>query len=295
MDEVIEIARRGGGRAENDNEDGDAKDGTDLATHLDDGAAGGGLIRSKPGSTGGDESRNNQTDADSDDEPSRQDGGRVVGMCAEAEADEHSSTTHQQRTNGGNNSGRYQRRVSPQSDRSHRHHDWAWSDTEAGLDGRPPPALLELQPQLDPCTRARVSAPMATINNSPPHRSGTRVSTECLMFGAKMAAATSAAIPMGMFRMKIHRHDAWTRSPPSAGPAAAPREPLTAQIWMECFRRSAGIAVNIKPRLVGTSAAAPIACTQRSPTMTQRSLLSAHPRLPSVKTASPKRNACLTP
>src|SRR5216684_4228500 len=139
MDEVIEIARRGGGRAENDN----AKDGTDLATHLDDGAAGGGLIRSKPGSTGGDESRNNQTDADSDDEPSRQDGGRVVGMCAEAEADEHSSTTHQQRTNGGNNSGRYQRRVSPQSDRSHRHHDWAWSDTEAGLDGRPPPALLE--------------------------------------------------------------------------------------------------------------------------------------------------------
>src|SRR5260370_5364573 len=80
MDEVIEIARRGGGRAKNDNEDGDAKDGTDLATHLDDGAAGGGLIRSKPGSTGGNESRNNQTDADADDEPSRQNGGSVVGM-----------------------------------------------------------------------------------------------------------------------------------------------------------------------------------------------------------------------
>src|SRR6266852_1974008 len=122
MDEVIEIARRGGGRAENDNEDGDAKDGTDLATHLDDGAAGGGLIRSKPGSTGGDESRNSDTDA---------------------EADEYSSNTHQQRTNGRNDSGRYQRRVSPQSDRSHRHHDRAWSDTEAGLDGRPAPALLE--------------------------------------------------------------------------------------------------------------------------------------------------------
>src|SRR6266851_5140781 len=117
--------------------------------------------------------------------------------------------------------------------------------------------LIELQPQPDPCTRARVSAPMATISNSPPQRSGTRVSTECLMFGAKMAAATSAAIPMGMFRTKIHRHDAWTSSPPSAGPAAAPREPLTAQIWMECFRRSAGIALSINPRLVGTNAAAP--------------------------------------
>src|SRR6266481_1979309 len=124
MDEVIEIARRGGGRAENDHEDGDAKDGADLATHLDDGAAGGGLIRPKPGSTGGDESRNNQTGA-------------------EAEADEYSSTTHQQRTNGGENAGRYRRRVSSQANRSRRHHDWAWSDTEASLDGRPPPALLE--------------------------------------------------------------------------------------------------------------------------------------------------------
>src|SRR5258708_28133262 len=119
MDEVIESARRGGGRAENDNEEGDAKDGTDLATHLDDGAARGGLIRSKPGSTGRNESRNHQTDADADDEPSRQDGGRVVGMCTEAEADEHSSTTHQQRTNGGKASGRYRPRVPPQAERSH--------------------------------------------------------------------------------------------------------------------------------------------------------------------------------
>ena len=94
MDEVIEMARRGGGRAENDNEDGDAKDGTDLATHLDNGAAGGGLIRSKPRSTGGDDSGNNETDADADDEPSRQNGGSVVGMGAEAEADEHCSSTH---------------------------------------------------------------------------------------------------------------------------------------------------------------------------------------------------------
>src|SRR6266446_4502168 len=91
MDEVIEIARRGGGRAENDNEDGDAKHGTDLATHLDDGAAGGGLIRSKPGSTGGDESRYSETDADADDEPTRQNGGSVVGMGTDAEADEYSS------------------------------------------------------------------------------------------------------------------------------------------------------------------------------------------------------------
>src|SRR5258708_3243927 len=143
MDEVIEIARGGGGRAENDNEDGDAKDGADLATHLDDGAAGGGLIRSKPGSTGCDESRNNQTGADTDDEPSRQNGRGVVGMGAEAEADEDSSTTHQQRTNGGSNAGRYRRRVSSQADRSQRDHDWAWSDTEASRDGRPPPALLE--------------------------------------------------------------------------------------------------------------------------------------------------------
>src|SRR5260370_40724727 len=143
MDEVTEMVRRGGGRAENGNQDGDAKYGADLAAHLDDGAAGGGLIRSKPGSTGGDESRNNQTDADADDEPSRQDGGRVVGMCTEAEADEYPSNTHQQGTNGRNDSGRYQRRVSPQSDRSHRHHDRPGSDTEAGIDGRPPPALLE--------------------------------------------------------------------------------------------------------------------------------------------------------
>src|SRR5690348_8660647 len=116
MDEVIEIARRRSGRAENDNEDGDAKDGTDLATHLDDRAAGGRLIRSKPGSTGGDESRNSQTDADADDEPSRQNGGRVVGMGTKAEADEHSSTAHEQSTNGRNDSARYQGRVSPQAD-----------------------------------------------------------------------------------------------------------------------------------------------------------------------------------
>ena len=95
MGEGIQIARRGGGRAENDDEDGYAKDGPDLATHLDDGAAGRSLIRSKPGSTGGDESRKNETDADADDEPSRQNGGSVVGLGTEAEADEYSSTTHQ--------------------------------------------------------------------------------------------------------------------------------------------------------------------------------------------------------
>src|SRR5260370_38871641 len=64
-------------------------------------------------------------------------------MGAEAEADEYSSTTHQQRTNGGNHAGRYRRRVSSQANRSQRHHDRAWSDTEASLDGRPPPALFE--------------------------------------------------------------------------------------------------------------------------------------------------------
>src|SRR5258708_26770178 len=143
MDEVIEVARWRGGGDENDNEDGDAKDGTELPTHLDDGAPGGGLIRSKPGSTGGEKSRNNQTGADADDEPSRQNGRGVVGMGAEAGADEYSSTTHQQRTNGGDNTGRYRRRVPSQADRSHRHHDCAWSYTEASLDGRPSPALLE--------------------------------------------------------------------------------------------------------------------------------------------------------
>src|SRR4029077_3484141 len=143
MNEVIEIACCGGGRAENDNEDGDAKDGTDLATHLDDGAAGGGLICSKPGSTCRNESRNSETGADSDDEPSRQNGGSVVGMGTDAEADEYSSNTNQQCTNGRNDSSRYQRCVSPQSDRSHGHHGRPGSDTEAGLDGRPPPALLE--------------------------------------------------------------------------------------------------------------------------------------------------------
>src|SRR5258708_28691193 len=101
MDEVMGTARCSGGRAENDKEDGDAKDGTDLATHLDDGAPGGGLIRSKPGSTGGDKSRNNQTGADADDEPSPQNGRGVVGMGAEAGADDASSTTHQQRTTAG--------------------------------------------------------------------------------------------------------------------------------------------------------------------------------------------------
>src|SRR4029077_548470 len=116
--EMIEIAGRGGGRAENDDEDGDTKDGADLATHLDDGAAGGSLIRSKPGGAGGDESRNNQTDADADDEPSRQDGGSVIGMDTDADADEYPSSTHQQRTNGGEYAGRYRRRVSPQADRS---------------------------------------------------------------------------------------------------------------------------------------------------------------------------------
>src|SRR5260370_40954435 len=94
MDEIIEMARRGGGRAEKDNEDGDAKDGTDFATHLDDGAAGGGLIRSKPGSTGGDERRNSQTDADAGDEPSRQNGGSVAGMDTHTETDETSSKIH---------------------------------------------------------------------------------------------------------------------------------------------------------------------------------------------------------
>src|SRR5258708_26313472 len=149
MDEVIEMAGGGGRRAENEKEDGDAKDGTDLATHVDDGAPGGGLIRSKPGSTGGDKSRNNQTGADADDEPSRQNGRGVVGMGAEAGADEDSSTTHQQRTNGGDNAGRDRRPVPSQADPSARHHDRAWSCTEASLDGRPSPAPLE------PADRAR--------------------------------------------------------------------------------------------------------------------------------------------
>src|SRR5258708_39371651 len=100
MDEVIEIARGGGGRAENDNEDGDAKDGTDLATHLDDGAPGGGLIRSKPGSTGGDKSRNNQRGPDSDDEPSRQNGRGVVGIGGEAGNDDHSYTDQHKAAHG---------------------------------------------------------------------------------------------------------------------------------------------------------------------------------------------------
>src|SRR5258708_17462616 len=137
MDEVIEMAGGGGGGAENDNEDGDAKDGTDLATHLDDGAPGGGLIRSKPGSTGGDKSRNNQTGADADDEPSRQNGRGVVGMGAEAGADEYSSTTHQQRTNGGDNAGWYRPPVSAPADSRQRDQDWARSDSDTSPQCRP--------------------------------------------------------------------------------------------------------------------------------------------------------------
>src|SRR5690349_9799648 len=110
---MIEIAGQGGGRAENDDEDGDTKDGADLAPHLDDGAAGGSLIGSKTGGAGGNESRNYQTNADADDEPSRQDGGCVVGMDTDADADKYSSSTHQQRTNSGEYAGRYRRRVSP--------------------------------------------------------------------------------------------------------------------------------------------------------------------------------------
>ena len=70
-----------------------------------------------------------------------------------------------------------------------------------------------------------------------------------------------------------------TRRPPSAGPAAAPREPPTAQSRIECARCSAGIAVRIRPRLVGVRAAAPAACRQRNATMNHRSLLDAHPML----------------
>src|SRR2546425_1186669 len=227
MDEVIEIARRGGGRAENDNEYGDAKDGTDLATHLDDGAAGGGLIRSMA------------------DQPQPCWSQRTRPRSwAPKEIEIRNIATLAHAKTGLRNKRRSRIADACRTDRVTN------SPSPITLTPKATRILIELQPQPDPCTRARVSAPMATISNSPPQRSGTRVSTECLIFGAKMAAATSAAIPMGMFRTKIHRHDAWTSSPPSAGPAAAPREPLTAQIWMECFPRSAGMAVNINPTRV---------------------------------------------
>ena len=109
------------------------------------------------------------------------------------------------------------------------------------------------------------------------------------------AVATTAAMPIGTFNTKIHRHDSWTSRPPTTGPAAAPRDPLTAHHRIDSSRRSAAIAVRIKPRLVGTSAAAPTACNPRKPTITHRLLLSAQPRLASEKIASPVMNAGLLP
>jgi hypothetical protein len=60
-------------------------------------------------------------------------------------------------------------------------------------------------------------------------------------------------------------------------------------------RRSAGIVVRISPRLVGTNAAAPAACTQRSATISHRLLLTAQPRLASENSSSPTMKPPLFP
>jgi len=47
-------------------------------------------------------------------------------------------------------------------------------------------------------------------------------------------------------------------------------ERSAAQIWIAWVRCATGIAVRIRPRLVGTRAAAPTACRQRRPAPTSR-------------------------
>ena len=86
--------------------------------------------------------------------------------------------------------------------------------------------------------------------------------TGCIV-GISDAAAMPARIPTGRLMMKIHRHEYSARTPPRAGPTAAAIADVVAQILTAPARFCGGRTVNIRPRLLGVSIAAPAACNTR--------------------------------
>ena len=128
------------------------------------------------------------------------------------------------------------------------------------------PTRAELQPQswrLDEAERERADRPRRAARRRRAVGSGRRAPRPR---GSTRRPATIAAMPIGTLTRNTQRQLACTSSPPSSGAGRGREPPIAAHTRTAPGRRSAGYAASTSPSDVGTSSAAPTACTIRNAT-----------------------------
>ena len=143
------------------------------------------------------------------------------------------------------------------------------------------------QPQAGPCTVPSTSSVTAASSSTDDTQSGSRLPAAARTSGSIRQPATSVTIPIGTLMRKIQRQSMPTSSPPTGGPAVAATAATPAQIptTIACCRF--GNAGYSRPSEVGTTSAAPTACTARAATSTPSVGAAAHAAEARVNTSTP--------
>src|SRR5579863_9601274 len=178
------------------------------------------------------------------------------------------------------------------------------SATPAAAAAIRPSVAGEDQPQASDLTRARASAPMATVNTVAPSVSGS-ASARSAASPARAAArgsgwsirwpATTASTTTGTLTRNTQCQLTATRAPPSTGPSAAAAPPTEVHALMVPVRFSGRAAASSRPREAGMSSAPPAAWTTRAATSTQTSGAAAQAAEARPNTTIPVRNAARRP
>jgi hypothetical protein len=131
----------------------------------------------------------------------------------------------------------------------------------------------EAQPQPSDLTRARASAPIATVKTTAPSVSGS-ASARSAASPARAAAAgagrsarrpaATAMATMGTLTRNTQCQLTATSAPPITGPSAAAAPPTDVQALIVPVRFSGGAAASRRPSEAGISSAPPAACTTRA-------------------------------
>src|SRR3984885_15178884 len=178
------------------------------------------------------------------------------------------------------------------------------SATRAAAATISPMVAGDAQPQLSDLTRARASAPMATVKTTAPSVSGSASvrsaasparATDAGSGRSTRRPATTAIATIGTLTRNTQCQLAATSAPPTTGPSAAAAPPTEVQALIVPVRFSGRAAASSRPSEAGISSAPPAAWTTRAATSTQTSGATAQAADARPKTTIPVRNAARRP
>ena len=151
------------------------------------------------------------------------------------------------------------------------------------------------QPHDWPCTIASISALDARTMRPALRRSGRRRASAARDSVSIRAASTTVMRPTGRLTRNTHRQLAWTKIPPTGGPAAAAMAPVADQTATASALSRGGNSASRRASEAGIKMAPPAACTTRAAISQPAPGAAAHSAEASTKMASPAMKSRLRP